>query len=287
LSTLDARPAPPVASGAVPLALLRWLIALLVVAVSIAAGAWLLRVEPTALPVRVVKVDGAVHRLSAPILARTVTEHLHSGVLTQDLCALRDAVEALPWVRSASLRRVWPDRIQLAVTEHDPVARWGADGLVTADGLVFRPEAESLPAGLPRLSANDAMAPKVARNYLQWRERLAALGLKVATLTLDPRGAWTLDLTNGLRLDLGAERVEERVGRFIRTYPQLAEAGRAELVDLRYANGLAVRWAAGAAPGDAAVAQAEPAETQAPEAKPIRAKATPAGDGRNKSRNKG
>jgi cell division protein FtsQ len=306
LNTPDAlsAPAPVALTYGTSLAVLRWLVALLLVAGSVAAGAWLLRMEPAALPVRVVNVDGAIHRLSAKVLAQAVTERLHSGLLTQDLCALRHAVEALPWVRSASLRRVWPDQIHLSVTEHEPIARWGDDGLVTADGIVFRPEAESLPPGLPQLSAlalpgyaapdagrskamDDAKAPAVVANYLRWRERLATLGLKVGALAQDARGAWTLHLTNGLRLDLGAERVEDRLGRFTRTYPQLAEAGRAEVIDLRYANGLAVRWAAGAAPGDAAMAQTEPADTAASEARPIRAKAIPAVESHKQARNKG
>lgn len=290
MTTHDSLSTPTAATAGCSLALLpllRWFIALLVVACSIAGGAWLLHLEPTVLPVRVVKVDGTVHRLSAPHLARTLTEHLQSGLLTQDLHILRDAVEALPWVHSASLRRVWPDQIVLAVSEHRPIARWGDDGLVTGEGIVFRPQAESLPTGLPQLNADDARAPQVAGNYLKWHDHLAALGLKIATLTMDARGAWTLYLANGLRLELGTERVEERLGRFIRTYPQLAAAGEAELVDLRYANGLAVRWAPGAAPGEAKLAQSEVMDQRVPEARPVRAKAAPGGAGRNKSRNKG
>lgn len=286
MSAPDTLPTQPATSGRL-LGVLRWIVALGVVAGSAAAGVWVCRLEQTALPVRVVKVDGAVQRLSAPILARTVTEHLHSGFLTQDLGTLRDAVQALPWVHTASLRRVWPDQIQLSVTEHRPIARWGDDGLVTAEGIVFRPDPESIPAGLLRLDAEDAKAPLVAASFLQWRERLSPLGLKIAGLALDARGAWTLRLAGGLRLELGTERVEERLGRFIRTYRQLAAAGQAELIDLRYANGLAVRWVEGRAPGDLEVAETEPPEPRAPEARPVRAKAASGGEGRNKSRNKG
>jgi cell division protein FtsQ len=287
VTTLDTTPTPPAPTGLM-LALLRWLVALLVVAGSVGAGAMLLRMEPSVLPVRVVTVDGAVHRLSAPILARSLTERLDRGILTQDLRVLKDAVEALPWVHSATLRRVWPDQIALSVTEHQPIARWGDTGLVTAEGVVFRPEEGSLPPGLPRLIGDDAQAPQLAAHFLKWRNRVAVLRAEIATLALDPRGAWTLYLDNGVRLELGTERVEERLERFIRTYPQLAAAGRADLVDVRYANGLAVRWAAGAAPGDVQVAQTEPTEPRAPEARAVRTKAPgAAGDGRNKSRNKG
>jgi cell division protein FtsQ len=287
VTTPDTMPTQPAATG-VLLALSRWLIALLVVAGSVGAGALLLRMEPSVLPVRVVTVVGAVHRVSAPILARSVTEHLQRGILTQDLLVLKDAVEALPWVHSATLRRVWPDQIELSVTEYQPIARWGDTGLVTAEGVVFRPEEGSLPTGLPHLSGDDAQAPVVAAHFLKWRNRVADLGTGIATLAMDPRGAWTMHLGNGLRLDLGTERVEERLERFIRTYPQLAAAGRAELVDVRYTNGLAVRWAAGGAPGDVEVAQAEPTEPRAPEARAVRTKAPGAsGEARNKSRNKG
>jgi len=287
MTTPDTMPIQPAATGLV-LPLLRWFVAALVLAGSVAGGVMLLRMEPAALPVRVVKVVGPVHRLSAPVLARSVTEQLQSGMLTQDLGVLKDAVEALPWVRSATLRRVWPDQIELSVTEHQPIARWGDTGLVTAEGVVFRPDQGPLPTGLPHLLGDDAQAPKVAARYLAWRSRVAPLGSPISTLALDPRGAWTLHLANGLRIELGSERVEERLERFIRTYPQLAAAGRAELVDVRYANGLAVRWAEGAAPGDIQVAQTEPSDARATEARSSRGKTSGVVvEGRNKLRSKG
>jgi len=287
MTTLDTLPTQPSASGLI-LAALRWLTAVAVVAGSVAGAVLLLRLEPALLPIRVVKVVGAVHRLSAPALASSVSEHLQSGLLTQDLGVLQQAVEAVPWVRSATLRRVWPDQLELSVTEHQPIARWGDDGLVTADGVVFRPKDGALPGALPRLAGDDAQAPKVVARFLEWRSRLDALGCGIATLTLDPRGAWAVALTNGLRVELGSGRVDERLERFIRTYPQLAAAGRAELVDVRYTNGLAVRWAEGAAPGDIEVAQTDAVEPHTPESRSSRAKAPGAvSEGRNKLRSKG
>ena len=61
----------------------------------------------------------------------------------------------------------------------------------------------------------------------------------------------------------------------MRTWPQLAAAGRPTRMDLRYANGLAVRWASGAAPGDAEVAQVETVERR------------PQAQARSKSKNRG
>lgn len=288
MNSPEALPIQPSGMGGSVSKLLRWLVALGIAAGSIAGVISFLRHEPASMPVRVVSVQGAVRHLSPPVLARTVTERLQSGILTQDLATLREAVEALPWVRTASLRRIWPDSIELTVTEHQPLARWGEDGIATAEGVVFRPKDEALPTGLPHLEADDAQAPRVVAQYLSWRDRLATLGLTISTLEMDARGAWSLDLGGGVRIELGTERVEERLARFIRTWPQLRAAGSPEQVDLRYANGLAVRWTEGGAPGDAAaLAQAEAAAAKAPESKAPRSQARSTGAARNKSRSKG
>ncbi len=163
-------------------------------------------------------------------------------------------MEAMPWVRTASLRRHWPDRLELAVEEREPLARWGVDGLVTAEGVVFRPPANEIPAGLVLLSGKDEQAPQVVAKFQDWGPRLAALDVGIEELALDARGAWTLRCSAGFTLSLGKARVEERIARFIRAYPKLAAVGMPALVDMRYSNGLAIRWAdpanEGQDPGD-------------------------------------
>jgi cell division protein FtsQ len=231
--------------------LARGLLAAVLLAVMAGTGYLLLQWEPRSLPVRVVKVEGDVHHLSRERLAHTVISHLHGGILTQNLNELKVAVEALPWVRTASLTRIWPDRLDLNVAERQPFARWGEDGLVTAAGVVFRPSRDELPAGLPRLAGPDAQAPLVVQRFTRWRDRLEAFGLRLDAVTLDARGAWTLDFAGGLSVRLGVAEVEERVARLLRVYAEVALAGRPAVIDMRYSNGLAVRWADASPEGDA------------------------------------
>jgi cell division protein FtsQ len=229
--------------------LFRWIWALGLLSLLGAAG-WLMMVwEPRQLPVRVVTVDGTVKHLKPRHLQETVVAHLDCGMLFQDLSKLKEAVEALPWVRSASLRRHWPDRLELAVVERLSLARWGEDALVCADGVVFRPEDGDLPRGLPKLSGRDENALQVVKRFRSWGSRLATLGVTIEELILDARGAWTLRLSNGLSLALGTAEVDERFSRFLRVYPKLVLAGIPSLVDMRYSNGLAIRWSAPAGDG--------------------------------------
>lgn len=198
--------------------------------------------EPRLLPVRVIEVKGELHHHSSQLLTETIGERLRGGILTADLWDLKQAAEDLAWVGSASIRRVWPDRLEVQVAEHRPVGRWNGDGLVTAEGKVFHPKSRTIPAGLPALEGEDHRSQEVVERYLDWRDRLMLSGHLIQTLSVDPRGAWRIELVSGPRLELGSQHVEERLARFLRSSAQLEAAGTVRVVDLRYANGFAVRW---------------------------------------------
>jgi cell division protein FtsQ len=228
--------------------------------------------EPQLLPVRVVTVDGAVKRLSPRQLQESVITHLRGGILTQNLAALKTAVEAMPWVRSANLRRHWPDRLELVVVEQEALARWGEDALVCSDGVVFTPDDGAFPRGLSKLSGQDKDARTLVEHFLAWGPRLRTLALEIEALELDARGAWTLRLSAGFTLALGTGPVEERISRFIRAYPTLVAAGMPSLVDMRYSNGLAIRWAdvGGDSEGPVAVEAVRSAKLKSRASKPSR-----------------
>jgi cell division protein FtsQ len=61
---------------------------------------------------------------------------------------------------------------------------------------------------------------------------------------LDERGAWELELANGVAVKLGRQAVVERLERFIRLASQLVAKRLAEInyVDMRYTNGFSVGW---------------------------------------------
>jgi cell division protein FtsQ len=228
----------------------RWLalVGLLLIS-AMASGVWLLgHWEPHLLPVRIIAVEGELHHHSSRLLQETLSERLSGGILTADLKDLKQAAEDLAWVGRASVRRVWPDRLQVEVEEHRPIARWNRDGLVTAEGIVFRPGTGTVPAGLPLLEGEDRRAPEVVKRYTQWRDDLMLIGHLIQSLSVDPRGAWRVELVMGVELYLGTENVDQRLARYIASATQLEAAGQPLVVDLRYSNGFAVKWAANAEP---------------------------------------
>ncbi len=220
----------------------RLLTAVAIIGALIGAGFIALDWEPRLLPIRVVNVDGEMHGLSRASLTQTIVEHINGGLLTQDLAALQQRVEDLPWIHRASVRRVWPDRLVFSVSEHVALAQWGDNGLVTEAGIVFRPRDGRLPAGLVRLDGTDDFAPEVVERYLRWHPQLAELGLIVDAVVRNTRGDWTLTLLGGTELYLGTDDIETRFERLLVAYPQVEAIGVPTRIDLRYSNGFAVRW---------------------------------------------
>lgn len=238
----------------------------LVLLTALAAGIWQVGYwEPRLLPVRVIEVQGELHHHSSRLLQETIAKRLRGGLLSADLWDLKQAAEGLAWVGTASIRRVWPDRLQVSVHEHRPVARWNDDGLVTAEGLVFRPRNGTFPAGLPVLEGVEEGSREVVEHYLKWRDDLMLVGHIIQTVAVDARGAWVVELVTGPRLELGSGDVEPRLARFLASSHQLEAAGQALIVDLRYSNGFAVKWAPAAATADkSASAQGNGRKGQSP-----------------------
>jgi cell division protein FtsQ len=201
-------------------------------------------------PVRKVTLEGQFQRVSTVDVEQVLRASLHGGFVTANLDELRRAIEALAWVDRARVQRRWPDSIVVEVVEQQPAARWGDDGLLNTRGELFVTGARYLPPELPRLDGPPGTEALVAQRYLAIQGRLLDVGLRLAALRLDPRGAWEVDLSNGVTIRLGRSQVDQRTDRFMRVAAQVI-AGRAaeiEHVDMRYSNGFSIAWRAGMEP---------------------------------------
>ncbi|HEY7739352.1 MAG TPA: cell division protein FtsQ/DivIB [Steroidobacteraceae bacterium] len=195
-------------------------------------------------PVRAIVIDGQFQRVSAVEVEQAARGAIQGGFVSADLDRLREAVEALAWVDRARVQRLWPDRIRVEVVEQQAAARWGEDGLLNTRGELFATGVRHVPPELPRLDGPPGTEWQVAQRYLAIQGRLVEQGLRVAALSMDPRGAWQMRLSNGVTVRLGRRQVDERMERFMQVGAQVI-AGRAadiDYIDMRYSNGFSIGW---------------------------------------------
>lgn len=190
------------------------------------------------LPIRAVEVRGAAHQETRNGI-RPVVGALSGGLFSADLEAARQGFEALPWVRSATVKRMWPDSLVVELEEHIPAAAWNGLAVLSVHGEVFPVAPWS---GLPDFRAPEGMEKEVATRYGEFASRLAPHGWRVAGLRVDGRRAWQIRLADGVTVDLGRERLNDRLRRFVTFYPMVtARAAGIRRVDMRYPNGFAVQ----------------------------------------------
>jgi len=191
-------------------------------------------------PLREVRLTHAVSYVSAAQIEALIRREVRGNFFTVDIARVRAAFAKLPWVREASLRRTWPDRLEVTLEEHVPLARWADSGLVNSHGEVFN---AAYDGHLPVFVGPPESAKEMAIQYQYFRRSLAAIGKSPQQLQVTPRRAWQVKLDDGMTLELGREEVEARLGRFIASYQRALAplARKVDVVDLRYANGFAVR----------------------------------------------
>jgi len=220
------------------------LIGLALLAFLIAGGQRLLRSQ--LFPLHEIVVTQPLARTTRADIEAAVRERITGNFFALDLEQVRGALERLPWVRRATVRRIWPDRLEVSLEEHVALARWGGDAdmsaLVDTYGERF---AAQTGEALPLFVGPPGTEHEVASRYARFSRLVAPLGAPIERVTLTPRFAWQLRLADGLNLMLGrdADLAESRLQRFVAVYDQTVKniPRRHEYVDLRYPNGFAVR----------------------------------------------
>jgi cell division protein FtsQ len=216
-----------------------FLVGITALAGTLAGAHWLLR--SSLFPLRVVEVRTPLQNASREELHAALARHAAGNFFAMHIDEVRAAAERVPWVRRASVRRVWPDRLEVAIEEHVAFARWGAEGLVNVQGERFAAQSDD---PLPLFIGPPGSEGEIARRYGQFAKRVAPLGSPLERVVLSARHGWHLRLANGLQITLGrdVDAADERLARFAEAYAREG-SGRAEVVDLRYPNGFAVRAA--------------------------------------------
>lgn len=192
-------------------------------------------------PLREIRVDGQLEHVTREQIKLIADRHLQGNFFTVDVLKARDAFQKLPWARKVSVRKRWPDRLEVVIEEQHELARWGNIALVNTYGELFHAASDS---DLPVFYGPGDAVVEVAKQYGVYSQILAGgIGAHIAELALTPRRAWQIKTDKGLVIELGREQVEERLRKFANAYSHTLGGVKAAItyVDLRYPNGFAVR----------------------------------------------
>jgi cell division protein FtsQ len=224
---------------------------LLVIAVALAAGAALTWVaQRPVFALKGIDVRGDLQHVTAASIRAAIAGRLKGNYFTMRLDDTRRLLETVPWVARVSVRRIWPNRLQVKLTEHRALGTWD-DGRLLSDGgelFVANAAEAEIHGPLPAFSGPAAVAREIARRYYEFSALLAPLALVVDGVDVSERRAWSLRVTGpGLaagRIELGRDApvsLSVRLEQLIAAYPMVVAhlGGPPARIDARYPNGFA------------------------------------------------
>jgi cell division protein FtsQ len=203
------------------------------------------------------EVRGDLRHVTATSIRTALAGRLRGNYFTMRLDDTRRFLETVPWVAAASVRRVWPDRLLVTLTEHRALGVWDGGRLLSDRGELFvaNPDEAEVHGQLPEFSGPVSAAKDAARRYYELSAQFSPLALHIAGIDISDRKAWSLRLASDtpeeskqadrLQIELGRDRAElplaERVAQVIAAYPLIvAQMGGVPMrIDARYPNGLA------------------------------------------------
>lgn len=190
-----------------------------------------------------VNIEGEITHISQQEVLGGVNQYISESLLLVDMAQIKNELERMPWVRSVSIRREWPDTMVLNMVEEKAIARWGDAQLLNQDGQIFSPDNIVGLEHLAILSGPVGTERQVMEQYQLFNQLLYQRGLKIAEVTLNDRGAWNLFLTNGVEIHVGKDDVMTKMRRLVGFMDPgfLEQMPAIETIDLRYTSGIAVK----------------------------------------------
>jgi cell division protein FtsQ len=179
---------------------------------------------------------------AAEVSART-------SLLFLDVERSRDRLQASPWIAEASVRKTYPDRLQIEIQEREPFALWQKDGkisVIAVDGTVLAPLINRRFATLPLVVGPGA--ERKAKDFLALLDRFPTIRDEVRAAILVANRRWNLKLKNGIDVrlpEVAAEQGLETLAALDRDKHLLTRDITA--VDLRLADRVTVRLSDSAA----------------------------------------
>jgi cell division protein FtsQ len=206
-------------------------------------------------PVTRVEIGGRAVYLNKEQLMQIVKKHTKEGFFGLNIENVREEVRSLPWLKSASVRRVFPDRLHIDVIERQAKMQWNENGLIDKENEVFYPpqlaensfEADVHDwrdrfAHMPHLKGSDSRTQELQKSYNQYNTMLGDIGVKLLGLHEDGRRSQTLLLNSDVIVKLGYEKLELRFERFRHLFLKYVPSATKQGVqfDMRYTNGFTV-----------------------------------------------
>ena len=195
-------------------------------------------------PIQQIQIVGELNNVDKGVLKAALTPYVSENFFTVELDKVRETAESLTWIDYADAKKEWPNTLVVELQERIPVANWGKKHFLSKKGEIFLAESVQPKANLPTFIGREEQAAVIAERYRMMQAILNDIDLSIVQLKMADRVSWQAQLNNGLVLVVDENNSLEKLKRLTTLFPLFSEQQKQQLlkIDLRYDNGLAIKW---------------------------------------------
>ena len=203
-------------------------------------------------PITQVSVMGDLKNVKQATIKNMLLKDLQQGFFNIDLNTYAQEMEAINWVAQATLRRVWPSKLEILIREHQAVAVWDDKTLISTNGILFKVDSIESFKHLAWVKGNEIDAKELLLTYSELDLLISEFNLHVVELKRVKSGEMNVTFNSKLHSIFSLQEKETQFKRFV----SLLESGYIKVkneknvmndkelksIDMRYSNGFSVVW---------------------------------------------
>ena len=241
------------------------LLAVVLCAVAVAALGIDYLLQPQQFPLKHISIQGDLQNAQPGQIRSAIAQVAATNILRIDVVKAAEAVQSVPWIEEATIRREWPDTLVVYVNERVIQSRWNDELWLDHLGTPVRLPVDT-GRDLPHLKGPTNSAQEILAQYRTWQSSFSKQGLDITTLEMSGRNSWKIEflrasnatdersasgdadvVANDIEVVLGSINPQLQVERFLWLYREVLSPVDEwiESVDMRYPNGISVRWVDG------------------------------------------
>ena len=157
---------------------------------------------------------------------------------------LKNEIEKVSWVRSADIKRVYPDEVKIYIKEHVPVAIWNNKSYMNNSGDIFF--IHDIKKNLPMINSNESRN-KIMHVYFSLLLKYISdynFDIEIKKIEENEIRSISAYLSSGIIVKFGSKDIKSKIHTFFKAYKTLNSSDLKKIgyIDMRYSNGFSIGW---------------------------------------------
>ena len=195
-------------------------------------------------PIKNISIESKIINVNEDDVLEKSKSYYSKSFFNFKINILKKEIETVSWVKSADIRRVYPNEIKIYITEHVPIAIWNNKSYMSNLGDIFF--IHDIKKNLPMINSNESRNKIMHMYFLLLLKHMSDYNVDIEVKKIEENDIRSLSahLSSGIIVKFGSKDVSDKIHTFIKVYKILntSDLEKIRYIDMRYSNGFSIGW---------------------------------------------